>query len=143
MFSGSFSLRKGGNKVCGGTADELHEVAIGCVATTETDIEIEVFVILRRIEAQLSSHKADALLVHIVIEGHTCVLLDTTGHIDAVGTHGGADGLDRCVGVAPCLPLVHHLTYHRPEVEGGFVHLCPIGNDWCRLKLEKNTGCVC
>ena len=69
MSSGSFSLRKGGNKVCGGAADELHEVAIGCVATTETDIEIEVFMVLRRIEAQLSSHIADALPVwpHVVM----------------------------------------------------------------------------
>ena len=51
VFFGSFSLRKGGNEVCGGAANELHKIAISCMATTETDIEIEVLVVLRRVKA--------------------------------------------------------------------------------------------
>ena len=121
-----FTLRKGGDKVCGGAADELHKVAIGCMAAAETDIKIEVFVVLRRIQTQLCSHIADALPVHIVIERHAGVLPDATGHIDAVGTNGRAQRLDRSVRIAPYLPLVHHLAYHRPEVEVSFVCSYPV-----------------
>ena len=111
-----FSLRKRGNKVGGRAALELHEIAIGGVAAAETDVEIKVFVVLLGIEAQLRDHVGDALLVHVIVERHARVLLDAAGHVDAVGAHGRAHGLHRRVGIAPRLPLVHHLTYHGPIV---------------------------
>ena len=125
----SFSLRKGGYKVCRRGADKLNEIAISCMAATEPDIEIEVLMVLRRIEPQLGSHIVDALLVHIVVERHTRVLPDASGHVDAVSTDGSTYRLDRSVGIAPRFPFVHHLTDHWPEVIGLFVYLRHVSND--------------
>lgn len=86
------------------------------MAAAETDVKIELFMVLRRVEPQLGGHIPDALLVHIVVEGHARVLLDASGHIDAVGAYGSTHGLDGGIGIAPCLPLVHDLADHRPEV---------------------------
>lgn len=109
---------KRGDIIARRAANELDEVAVCRLAVAVSYLEVERFLVLTGILAELTGHILGAPLVQVIIEGESCVLAYAIGYVYAVGAYGSAHYLNGGIGVAPKLVLFHLVADTLPKVIG-------------------------